>query len=176
VKDQATLIQAFFELFGKANAQERERLRLVMVGDGPLMAELRREVDGRGLTCVTWLPGERNDVAELMRAFDVFVLPSLGEGISNTILEAMASGLPTVATDVGGNRELVREGHTGALVPPRAPQQMTLAIGRYMTNPEVCRLHGAAARRVAETEFGLQRMIDTYLAVYDELLAEHCNA
>ena len=85
----------------------RERLRLVMVGDGPLRAEAQAVLDAAGVGDLAWLPGERADVPDVMRGLDCFVLPSLAEGISNTILEAMASGLPVLATAVGGNAELV---------------------------------------------------------------------
>ena len=94
----------------------KAKMRLVMVGEGPLRAEAQGLLDVAGVGSLAWLPGERADVPEVMRGLDCFVLPSLAEGISNTILEAMASGLPVLATDVGGNAELVGSA-TGELVP-----------------------------------------------------------
>ena len=96
-------------------------MRLVIVGDGSTRAECLALLADAGVESLAWLPGERADVPDLMRTFDVFALPSLGEGISNTILEAMATGLPVVATRVGGNAELVEEGVTGTLVPAGMP-------------------------------------------------------
>jgi glycosyltransferase involved in cell wall biosynthesis len=87
-----------------------ERLRLVMIGDGPLRAQAQAELDQAGVAHLAWLPGERRDVADVMRGLHAFVLPSIAEGISNTILEAMASALPVIATDVGGNADLVQAG------------------------------------------------------------------
>src|SRR6185295_4357969 len=96
---------------------KRARMRLVVVGDGALYSDARATLEKAGLTDLAWFPGERNDVPDILRGLDCFALPSLAEGISNTILEAMATGLPVIATDVGGNRELVDAGTTGELVP-----------------------------------------------------------
>ena len=95
---------------------------------------------------LAWIAGERDDVPELMRAMDLFVLPSLREGISNTILEAMATGLPVVATRVGGNPELVDAGNTGELVPRGDPVSMAGAIDGYFRKPEKALKHGIQGR------------------------------
>jgi glycosyltransferase involved in cell wall biosynthesis len=100
----------------------------------------------------------------------VFVLPSLAEGISNTILEAMASGLPIVATDVGGNAELVAQDKTGLLVPRGEPDMLADAIRVYVDSPDLRRLHGANARKRCEDEFSLDAMVQRYQDVYDDLL------
>src|SRR5262249_30644882 len=105
VKDQITLVRAFLHLLDSA-PELRGRLKLVVVGEGPLRGQSLRLLRAAGAEPLAWLPGERADVPEIMRALDLFVLPSLAEGVSNTILEAMASGLPVVATRVGGNPEL----------------------------------------------------------------------
>ncbi|HET7159003.1 MAG TPA: TIGR03088 family PEP-CTERM/XrtA system glycosyltransferase, partial [Burkholderiales bacterium] len=109
VKDQLTLARAFIEAL-RIMPEAAHRLRLVMVGDGPLREEVAAMLEHANVAKLTWLAGARDDVPALMRGLDLFVLPSLGEGVSNTILEAMASGLPVVATAVGGNCELVQEG------------------------------------------------------------------
>ena len=114
--------------------------------------------------------GARDDVAALMAAFDVFVLPSLGEGISNTILEAMACGLPVVATRVGGNPELVAP-ETGRLVPSADPGALCGALQDYLRDPQLRRTHGREARRRTETRFALPAMIGRYHSLYMELLA-----
>jgi glycosyltransferase involved in cell wall biosynthesis len=105
-----------------------------------------------------------------MRTMDLFVLPSLGEGISNTILEAMSTGLPVVATSVGGNAELVADGVTGMLVPPDEPGAMMSAILRYYRNRDLLASHGRAARQKIETSFSIEAMTEGYIRVYDKAL------
>ena len=100
----------------------------------------------------------------------VFVLPSIAEGISNTILEAMASGLPVIATNVGGNPELVEAGRTGSLVPASEPFTMANTIQQYLRNPALLRQHGKAARDRVERFFSIDAMIKGYLDLYDSIL------
>lgn len=169
VKDQLTLARAFVRL-AEQLPKRRERLRLVLIGDGALRSKCQRILADAGLAEQVWLPGSRDDVPELLRAFDIFVLPSLAEGISNTLLEAMASGLPVVATDVGGNGELVANGETGFIIPRADPFAMADAIQRYVENPGVRKTHATNARARAESEFSIDNMVNKYLAVYDELL------
>jgi sugar transferase (PEP-CTERM/EpsH1 system associated) len=169
VKDQVTLARAFCALL-HARPELHEHARLVIVGDGPAAGEIRKLIDAAGLGGFVWMPGARPDVADLMRAMDVFVLPSLNEGISNTILEAMASGLPVVATRVGGNPELVDEGRTGELCAPRDVEALARALECYVTDADRRRAHSEAARRRAVERFSLERMVERYLDTYDELL------
>jgi glycosyltransferase involved in cell wall biosynthesis len=110
-----------------------------------------------------------------MRCFDLFVLPSLAEGISNTVLEAMASGLPVLATAVGGNPELIQAGVTGTLVPRNDPESMARAMRAYAESKELCRSHGIEARRAVERKFGMDAMVDAYMTVYDKLLASNAR-
>jgi len=169
VKDQTTLVHAFVRLV-QEHPRGRESLRLIMVGDGALREPARSILEVAGLEHIAWLPGEREDVPELLGAMDVFVLPSLAEGISNTILEAMASGLPVVATDVGGNHELVDQNKTGFLVPRSDPVSLADAIRVYADDPDLRRLHGASARRRSEDEFSIDTMVQRYQHIYDALL------
>ena len=169
VKDQITLVNAFVRLVQEYPGG-RERLRLVMVGDGALRGAAESILEQAGLEQIAWLPGERDDVPELLSAMDVFVLPSLAEGISNTILEAMASGLPVVATDVGGNYELVDQGTTGFLVPRADPVALAAAIRSYVDDPDLRRRHGENARKRCENEFSIETMVQRYRDIYDELL------
>jgi len=170
VKDQLTLARAFVRLI-QMMPEGRQRLRLVMVGEGPLREQVRVLLAEAGVDQYAWLPGERNDVARIMRSFDLFVLPSLAEGISNTILEAMATGLPVLATDVGGNPELIQVGVTGTLVPRDDPEGMASAMRIYAESTELCRRQGSEARRTVERRFGMDAMVNAYMAVYDQLLA-----
>jgi glycosyltransferase involved in cell wall biosynthesis len=115
--------------------------------------------------------GARSDTPDLMRSFDLFVLPSVNEGISNTILEAMATGLPVVAGRVGGNPELVLDGVTGSLYDPADPGALERALLPYLTDPALRRAHGKAARERVVQNFSLEAMVQRYLALYDELNA-----
>ncbi|MEW6118606.1 MAG: TIGR03088 family PEP-CTERM/XrtA system glycosyltransferase [Pseudomonadota bacterium] len=166
VKDYPLLVQAFIRMVREA-PDRAERARLVIVGEGPARAACQRLLDAAGLAERAWLPGERHDVAELMRAFDVFVLSSKNEGISNTILEALASGLPVVATAVGGNVELVDDDVNGRLVRAGDAADMAQALLDYCEAPERIRVHGARARREAEGRYSIPAMAEAYAAVYD---------
>ncbi|MFO0706483.1 MAG: TIGR03088 family PEP-CTERM/XrtA system glycosyltransferase [Nitrospira sp.] len=170
VKDQVTLVRAFLHLLCTA-PHLRDVVRLMIVGDGPLRDESLRLVQAAHAESSVWLPGARSDVPDLLRCLDVFVLPSLAEGISNTILEAMASGLPVIATRVGGNVELIEEERTGLLVPPSDPEAMAAAIRSYAEDRARIAAHGVAARKKAETEFSLRAMVERYVSVYDGVLA-----
>ena len=166
-KDQLTLVRAF----ARARALcPQSMLRLVLVGDGPLKAEIEREVLAAQLDDHVWMAGARSDIADILRSLDVFVLPSLAEGISNTILEAMASGLPVIATRVGGNPELVVENETGVLVSAANPDAMAQAMVNYVTQPMVMRQHGQAGRARIEREYSMDAMVRQYAAVYDAAL------
>lgn len=169
VKDPLTLVRAFLHLVS-ADANLRERVRLTVVGDGALRHEAQQLVSAAGAQSLVWFAGERNDIPEIMRGLDIFALPSLREGISNTILEAMASGLPVIATRVGGNPELVEHGRTGTLVPPADPKAMAEAIRIYLRDPEKSVQHGHASRRRAEAKFSIESMVNGYMAVYDAVL------
>ena len=172
VKDQVTLARAFVRLT-RGIPRAEQRLRLVMIGDGPLREKARALLASAGVEQFAWLPGEHNDIPRMMRCFDLFVLPSLAEGISNTILEAMASGLPVLATAVGGNPELIEPDVTGTLVPRNDEESMARAIRAYAESGELCRRHGTQGRRAVERRFGMEAMVDAYMAVYDRLLAAH---
>lgn len=169
VKNQTNLARAFVQAIN-AEPRLRERLRLVMVGDGPLRNESLAILESAGLAELAWLPGERKDIPDVMRGLDCFVLPSLGEGISNTILEAMASGLPVIATAVGGNPELVDDARTGHLVPVADPGALARAIIALALTPEKARAMGNAGRKRIEAQFSIMAMIDSYQQIYDRLL------
>jgi len=167
VKDYPTLVRAFIDA---ARQPGGDRLRLVIVGDGGERAGCQALLDEAGVADRAWLTGERKDIPELMQAFDLFVLPSLGEGISNTVLEAMASGLPVIATDVGGNPELVQDGWNGRLVPVSDDAALAGAIAQIATSEEWRQTMGRNALEKARSSFDWRRTVAEYLSVYDELI------
>jgi len=168
VKDYPTLACAFIQLCRQMD--NPAGLRLLIVGDGAARAECQTLLDQAGLSSQAWLPGNRDDTAECLRVMDLFVLPSLGEGISNTILEAMATGLPVIATAVGGNPELVAAGDNGALFDPGDEVALVRTLLDYAADPERRAREGAAARRRIERDFTLARMAAAYQAVYEAAL------
>ena len=169
VKDQVTLAKAFVRALELAPAA-RSHMRLVIAGDGPLRANVEQVLRGAGAQDLAWLAGERNDIPEVMRGLDAFVLPSVAEGISNTILEAMATALPVVATNVGGNGELLDDGTTGRLVPAQDPEAMARALLDDFEGRSAAAQRGAAARRSVERKFSLDQMVAAYGDLYERLL------
>ena len=166
VKDQITLAEAFVRAVRQSGSGER--MRLVIAGEGPLRERLCEILAQGGVMDRVWFGGERADVPEFLRGLDCFVLPSRGEGISNAILEAMATGLPTVATRVGGTPEIVEDEVTGRLVPAANPHAMAAAIVAYARDDATARAHGRAARDRIVERFSLDRMVRDYQALYDE--------
>jgi sugar transferase (PEP-CTERM/EpsH1 system associated) len=171
VKNQAGLIEALSAL-----RPAHPRLRVVIAGDGPEREILARQIESAHLGGTATLLGHRDDIPGVLSMLDIFVLPSLGEGMCNTILEAMAAGLPVVATRVGGNPELVVEGVTGALVPARDTGALAAAISRYTTDEPLRHDHGFAGRQRVLKEFTLERMADRYLELYKNELEKKAAA
>lgn len=168
VKDQLTLARAFVELL-RLRPDLRAGARLLLAGDGPLRVQVAAVLAEGGALDLAWLPGFRDDTAALYRAMDLFALPSRREGISNTVLEAMASGLPVVATRVGGTPEIVVEGETGTLVPPGDPVALARVLATYADDPARRRAEGVAGRRRVEERFSPAAMVQGYLDLYDSL-------
>lgn len=171
IKDQVLLARAFARAF-EIVPSAREHLRLVIAGDGPLRERVQQVLREAGVEPLAWLAGAREDVPELLRGLDAFVLPSQAEGISNTILEAMASGLPIVATAVGGNPELLEEGLTGRLVPAGDVDAMAQAILADWQDPAAARARGARAQAAAQRRFSLDGMVAAYGNLYERLLTQ----
>jgi sugar transferase (PEP-CTERM/EpsH1 system associated) len=168
IKDQATLLRAVAQLVQHC-PELRSVTRVIVVGDGPLLANLRDLAHTLNMTDITWFPGASSDVPRLLQLLDVFVLPSLNEGISNTILEAMASGLPVVATAVGGNVELVEEGVTGRLFPPTDVAALAAHLEEYIQNPASRRRDGEAGRKAVIGKFSMAAMVDKYHHLYNHI-------
>jgi len=166
-KDFATLL--------KAMVCVRDRLpdaHLLLVGDGDLKPELVSQARSLELAQTVTFAGHRTDIPEILSAVDLLVLPSLWEGLPNALLEAMAAGLPVVATAVGGTPEVVVDGVTGFLVPPRDPQALADAILRLLRNPELRQRMGEAGRARVAAHFSIEQMVHKTEALYEQLLAE----
>lgn len=166
VKDYRSLLAAFDQL-----ARQQPHCRLLIVGDGPERADLEAELRRRGLSERVHLAGFHADVVPWLGMMDVFVQSSLIEGMSNALLEAMAVGLPVVATAVGGTPEIVEPDATGLLVPPAAPAALHDALLVYAADPAMRAAHAAAGRARAATHFPLDHTIAGYSAVYRAALA-----
>lgn len=167
VKDQATLLRAWAILQGRDHT-----FTGIIAGKGALLDSLTSLATSLGLRDVHFL-GNRPDVEQVMAAMDVFQLTSVSEGLSNTIQEAMATGLPVVATAVGGADELVVHGATGFLVPPKQPESLADALEGLLSDPSLRARMGAAARERAEQVFALDRMVDDYVQLYLNLAAAY---
>lgn len=174
VKDQATLVRAF-ALACKRDGEAARQMRLVIVGDGPERDALSELLRQAGVSDRAWLPGAMNDVPGVLRGLDCFVLPSLSEGISNTILEAMATGLPVIATGTGGNPELITNGQTGCLVPVGDPEALAEALIVLWRDRNSTQRLGAEARREVERRFSIERMVNDYAELYRRLLERGCD-
>lgn len=171
VKDQVLMVRAFARAIELAPAA-RARMRLVIVGEGSLRTQVEQTVQELGLEGLVWLAGERGDVAEVLRGLDAFVLPSRAEGVSNTLLEAMATALPVVATRVGGNVELVEEGLTGRLTPSGDVDAMARAMLDAYVAPSAAQSRGIAARAAVLRRFSLDSMVGSYAQMYERLLSQ----
>lgn len=161
-KDQASLIRAF----RRVHAQLPDSA-LLLIGDGGLRQELEACARGEGVAGAVHFLGDRGDVRDLLQGLDVFALSSVSEGYSMALLEASATALPIVATDVGGNHEIVRHGVTGSLVPARDVQALAQAILDLLRDPEHAARLGTAARAMMEASGSLEAMALRYAALYE---------
>lgn len=172
IKNQALLLRAL-HLIRRNHPQTAQRVRCIIVGEGPERASLERLIAELELSACVWLAGNRDDVPACLSHFDIFTLPSLGEGVPNTILEAMATGLPVVATSVGGNPELVEHDETGLLVPSDDVNALANALLQLIEDPEQRLAMGQAALVKARETFDWHSTMNAYLQVYDELLCSN---
>jgi len=161
VKGHADLLQAAVRV-----AARHARTRLLIVGDGPLRVPLEEQARRLGLRERVVFTGVREDVARVLGLLDVVVLPSHTEGLSNVLLEAMAMARPVVATDVGGNPDVLRDGACGRLVPARDPDALAAAVIELVEDEAAARRMGVQARAVVERRFSRQRMVEGYEALY----------
>ena len=160
------MLDAFIALKRQAVPNDLDA-KLVVVGDGVLMPKLKEKAAASGFEKDIYFMGLRSDIPELMAAMDVFVLPSLAEGISNTILEAMASGLPVIATKVGGNPDLIMPQHQEShLVAVNDIDAMKTAMALYTKNSEQLITDSKAARQHCVEQFSIETMVDKYHKLY----------
>lgn len=180
VKDFPTLIAAFAAVAkptrtgsGTSGLDEAARLvpeaalpQLVVIGDGPEREALRRAVSSTGIADRVRFPGARSDARALMGAFDVYVNSSTYEGVSLTIIEAMAAALPVIATRVGGTPEVVEDGSNGILVPAGDVERLTSALRELRDSPERARTLGRFGRQTVEERFRFDTMLEAYAKAY----------
>jgi L-malate glycosyltransferase len=165
VKGHADLLAA------AARVLPRRRARFVLIGDGPLRPELEALAQQLGIKEQVVFAGVRGDVARLLPGLDIVAIASHSEGLSNTLLEAMAMARPVVATDVGGNPDVLRDGENGRLVPARDPEALAASLLALIEAPEAARRLGEAARRFVAAEFPLSRMVARHEELYRSLLS-----
>ena len=167
IKDHGTLLQAASLL-----AERRIDVRVLLVGSGPTRSELQSKADQlEKLSGRVHFVGASDQVPTFLNAMDVFVLPSLGEGMSNTLIEAMASGLPVAATRVGGNPELVEEGRSGEFFAPGDFASLARLLEQLSRDNGLRRALGSAARERAVSRFSFEQMVTNYRSLYLEQVA-----
>lgn len=164
IKNPLLLVDAFIAL---ANSRESDagRMRLVMVGEGALTGSIRTRLEEAGLLDRAWLPGVRNDIAQILRALDCFVLPSLSEATSCTLQEAMATCLPIVATDVGGNAALLQDGTFGSLVPSGDVSALAAGI-RHQFEKGAQNFQAFAALAAVRQRYSLNAVLQRYRQLF----------
>lgn len=164
VKNHALLLRV-----GSRICQAYEDVRFVFAGDGPLKAQLVALAEELGISTKVRFLGTRADIPEVLNALDVFVLPSLSEGMPNAVLEAMACGLPVVATRVGGIPELIEDGNTGILVPSEDEGQLEVILKNLLRDDTKRRALGEKGRQRVLECFRLDRMVNEYQDLYHSL-------
>jgi glycosyltransferase involved in cell wall biosynthesis len=151
---------------------EFPNLRLEIAGTGPQREDLERELGRLRLTSQVRFLGWQRDLRPIFGSWDIFAMPSLDEGVPMATLEAMAEGLPVIATSVGGLPELIEDGQTGYLVPPSDVAALTKRLRLLILDPERRQAMGAAGRQRAREHFSLDRMVAEIAAIYDSLLPQ----
>ena len=159
----------FFEAWERVASTHRDAVA-VLAGDGPTRAELASRAQAAGFAGSLRFVGTWLDVPSLLAASDVLVHPSLQEGFSNAIIEAMAAGRAVIATDVGGNPEAVTDRVTGLLVPPSNADALAVAISRLLDDPDEAARMGRAGQSRVRTDFTLSAMVDRYEAIYERFV------
>ncbi|MBF0348930.1 MAG: TIGR03088 family PEP-CTERM/XrtA system glycosyltransferase [Magnetococcales bacterium] len=171
IKDQGNLIRALAHLRHQ-HPMGFQRCRLILIGDGPNRQELELLAQQSGIADRLWITGWRDDVASLLRCLDLFVLPSLAEGTPLTLLEAMATRLPVIATRVGGVADLIQDTTTGTLVPPSNPEALAAALIQHLDHPSWSQEMGIRGRAWVETHHSVDSMVERYLILFRNALLQ----
>jgi glycosyltransferase involved in cell wall biosynthesis len=166
-KGPFVLMAAARELLPRHN-----QLHVLLVGDGPLADNLLKWIAKENLSDRIHLAGRRNDVPSLLRSAEIFVLPSLWEGLPNVVLEAMAAGVPVVASRVEGISDLLIDDRMGLIVPPNSAPDLIDAISRLLADPQLAHQMGHKAQQLVQIEFAWEGVAEKYAALYGELLAK----
>jgi len=145
--------------------------RLLVLGEGVLLPKLKQHAEHLGIADKVILAGFRRDITRILSELDLLVHPAIMEGLGVAILQAMAAGLPVIATPVGGIPEVVQDGVSGLLIPPKDPDALGQAILSILPYPDVRRHMGEEGRRIVREQFSVDRMVDRTLRVYEEVLA-----
>jgi glycosyltransferase involved in cell wall biosynthesis len=151
--------------------REEPTVTFVLVGDGPLRSQLEEQARASGIASRVRFLGQRLDSQAVISLFDIFVLPSVIEGMPNALLEAMALTKPVVVTDAGGNAEVVAHGETGFVVPPRQPDEMAQAVLQLLRNDTLARRFAAAARQSVHRRFSFRHTLQAMETLYEAMLA-----
>jgi glycosyltransferase involved in cell wall biosynthesis len=166
-KGQKYLIEAVSTLI-----KDYPLIRLLIIGDGPLMGEMKRYADSLGINDNVIFLGTRRDVPDLLSAIDIFVLPSLWEGLGIALLEAMAAGKPVIATNIGPFREIVNTEEVGRLVPVKSSEAIASSIEFLLNDRSLLEEIGSAARKKVLTSFDINKTVDTYSSLFEEILRQ----
>ncbi len=166
VKNQIALARAFVLLMARHPAA-RQDMRLLIVGEGPARSQIEAILANGGVADLAWMPGAREDVAAILRQLNCFVLPSLAEGTSCTLQEAMSAALPVVATAVGGTPDLVQAGVTGKLVNPDDDEALADALWDYYSDQTVAMEHGRRGRERIVAGYALAGMAASYATLFN---------
>lgn len=167
-KDHSTLLKAITCL---KNLSPKSPFKLLIAGDGPLLNNLLQEARNLDVDNIVQFLGFRQDVPNLLGASDIFVLSSTHEGFCNALLEAMAAGLPIVATKAGGNEEIVNDQKTGLLVAPRDPEALAKALRLFINNSDLA-LNCGQAGRIKVQQFSVKNMVENIEKIYSDLIKE----
>jgi glycosyltransferase involved in cell wall biosynthesis len=174
IKGHRTLLEALARLIPsgpeRGEAAGLRRIGLVLLGDGSERRALEGLASRPPLAGRVWLLGERADARDLLPAFNLFVLPSISEGMSNALLEAMAEGIPVVATRAGGTPEVVKDGVSGLLAEPGEPAALAGAIAKMLVAGDRAAAYGLAGREAIQREFSLPSMLRAYRQIYSQLI------
>ena len=164
VKDQKSMIKAVTLLKEKGL-----EVKLVIAGDGELREELESYSSDCGVKDRVEFLGERNDISDILKGFDAYILCSLYEGMSVSLLEAMSSSIPCIVTEVGGNVELIKDGENGFVVPVKDPAAISAKVEKLMSDPDLCKRMGQANRKVVEEKYSLDAMCGEYEKEYERV-------